>query len=189
MAGILYPVVYRPLGRLQTVTKQVEPLMGTDSIRHKVTKSRIPDKVFQPSPEHHEKHGGDPQHPHKLHVVTRIKSMIRQPYWEKDVIKILELDKAHTPQVHKSTPSVNAKLKVVKHLVRIQPLKLPQGLLTEENMANTCLKSTRELVVQWHLKPQKSVKEEHTLIVPEPSQESPVCLLHTARSGAHLSSQ
>ncbi|KAK2093179.1 39S ribosomal protein L30, mitochondrial [Saguinus oedipus] len=67
---------------------------------------------------------------------------------------------AHTPQVHKNIPSVNAKLKVVKHLIRIKPLKLPQGLPTEENMSNTCLKSTGELVVQWHLKPVEQKADE-----------------------------
>ncbi|XP_002710026.3 large ribosomal subunit protein uL30m isoform X1 [Oryctolagus cuniculus] len=153
MAGILCSLVQRHPGRLQTVTKGVESLICTDWIRHKFTKSRIPDKVFQPSPADHEKYGGDPQHPHKLHVVTRIKSTKRRPYWEKNIIKMLGLGKAHTPQVHKNIPSVNAKLKVVKHLIRIQPLKLPQGLPTEENMSSTCLKSTGELVVQWHLKP------------------------------------
>nr|XP_004669811.2 39S ribosomal protein L30, mitochondrial [Jaculus jaculus] len=153
MAGILHSVVQRSPGKLQTVTKTVESLAGTNWIRHKFTKSRIPDKVFQPSPEDHEKYGGDPQHPHKLHVVTRIRSIKGRPYWEKDTIKMLGLEKAHTPQVHKNIPSVNAKLKVVKHLISIKPLKLPQGLPTEENMSNTCLKSTGELVVQWHLKP------------------------------------
>uniref|UniRef100_A0A8C3VH77 Large ribosomal subunit protein uL30m n=1 Tax=Catagonus wagneri TaxID=51154 RepID=A0A8C3VH77_9CETA len=153
MAGILRSVVQRPPGRLQTVTKGVESLVCSDWIRHKFTRSRIPDKVFQPSPEDHEKYGGDPQHPHKLHVVTRIKSTKRRPYWEKDIIKMLGLEKAHTPQVHKNIPSVNAKLKVVKHLIRIKPLKLPQGLPTEEDMANTCLKSTGELVVRWLLNP------------------------------------
>ncbi|KFO25160.1 39S ribosomal protein L30, mitochondrial [Fukomys damarensis] len=153
MAGILHTVVQGPPGRLQTVMKGMESLVGTNWIRHKFTKSRIPDKVFQPSSEDHEKYGGDPQHPHKLHIVTRIKSTRRRPYWEKDIIKMLGLEKAHTPQVHKNIPSVNAKLKVVKHLIRIQPLKLPQGFPTEENMANTCLKSTGELVVQWTLKP------------------------------------
>ncbi|KAL1783496.1 39S ribosomal protein L30, mitochondrial, partial [Sigmodon hispidus] len=57
----------------QTVKKGVESLIGTDWIRHKFTRSRIPDEVFQPKPEDHEKYGGDPEHPHKLHVVTRIK--------------------------------------------------------------------------------------------------------------------
>ncbi|XP_040607327.1 39S ribosomal protein L30, mitochondrial-like [Mesocricetus auratus] len=153
MAGILRSVFQRPPGRLQTVNKGVESLIGTDWIRHKFTRSRIPDKVFQPRPENHEKYGGDPQHPHKLHIVTRIKSTKRHPYWEKDTIKMLGLQKAHSPQIHKNIPSVNAKLKVVKHLIRIQPLKLPQGLPTEETMSSTCLKSTGELVVQWHLKP------------------------------------
>uniref|UniRef100_A0A8I5R0H7 Large ribosomal subunit protein uL30m n=1 Tax=Papio anubis TaxID=9555 RepID=A0A8I5R0H7_PAPAN len=98
MAGILRLVVQRPPGRLQTVTKGVESLIGTDWIRHKFTKSRIPDKVFQASPEDHEKYGGDPQNPHKLHIVTRIKSTRRRPYWEKDIIKMLGLEKSHTPQ-------------------------------------------------------------------------------------------
>uniref|UniRef100_A0A8C5XFA5 39S ribosomal protein L30, mitochondrial n=1 Tax=Microcebus murinus TaxID=30608 RepID=A0A8C5XFA5_MICMU len=153
MAGILCKVVQRPLGRLQTVTKGAESLICTDWIRHKFTRSRIPDKVFQPSPEDHEKYGGDPQNPHKLHIVTRIRSTRRRPYWEKDVIKI--------SQEH---PLVNAKLKVVKHLIRIKPLKLPQGLPTEENMSNTCLKSTGELVVQWHL---KLLRRKHKVLMPE----------------------
>lgn len=153
MAGVLRSVFQRPPGRLQTVKKGAESLIGTEWIRHKFTRSRIPDKVFQPRPEDHEKYGGDPQNPHKLHIVTRIRSTKRRPYWEKDTIKMLGLQKAHSPQIHKNIPSVNAKLKVVKHLIRIQPLKLPQGLPTEETMSSTCLKSTGELVVQWHLKP------------------------------------
>lgn len=73
---------------------------------------------------------------------------------------MLGIEKAHTPQVHKNIPSVNAKLKVVKHLIRIKPLKLPQGLPSEEDMAHTCLKSNGELVVRWQLKPvgQKAIK-------------------------------
>uniref|UniRef100_A0A9L0RZN4 Large ribosomal subunit protein uL30m n=1 Tax=Equus caballus TaxID=9796 RepID=A0A9L0RZN4_HORSE len=145
---------------LKTVTKGVESFICTNWIRHKFTRSRIPDKVFQPSPADHEKYGGDPQHPHKLHIVTRIKSTKRRPYWEKDIIKMLGLEKAHTPQVHKNIPSVNAKLKVVKHLIRIKPLRLPQGLPAEEDMSSTCLKSTGELVVGWRLSPvdQETIK-------------------------------
>uniref|UniRef100_A0A2K5PHA7 39S ribosomal protein L30, mitochondrial n=1 Tax=Cebus imitator TaxID=2715852 RepID=A0A2K5PHA7_CEBIM len=90
MAGILRLVAQRPPGRLQTVTKGVESLICTDWIRHKFTKSRI--KYFA-SPEDHEKYGGDPQDPHKRHIVTRIKSTRRHPYWEKDIIKMLKLEK------------------------------------------------------------------------------------------------
>ncbi|XP_038613068.1 39S ribosomal protein L30, mitochondrial [Tachyglossus aculeatus] len=122
-------------------------------IRQKFTKSRIPEEVFRPSPEDHRKYGGDPENPHKLHLITRIKSVKGRPYWEKDTIKLLGLEKAHRPQVHKNIPSVNAKLKTVKHLIRIQPLRLPQGLPAEEDMGRTCLKNTGELVVRWALTP------------------------------------
>ncbi|XP_044526365.1 39S ribosomal protein L30, mitochondrial [Gracilinanus agilis] len=160
MAGILRLLTQSPPGKVQNVTKSLESLTSTDWIRHKFTKSRIPDKVFQPTPEAHEKYGGDPQHPHKLQIVTRIKSVKGRPYWEKNIIKLLGLEKAHNPQVHKNIPSVNDRLKVVKHLVRIQPLKLPQGLPTEEQMSETCLKTTGELIVRWQLKPmgQKAIK-------------------------------
>ncbi|XP_031232052.1 39S ribosomal protein L30, mitochondrial-like [Mastomys coucha] len=156
MAVVLCSVFQRPPGRLQTAKKGAESLIGTEWIRYKFTKSRIPDKVFQPRPEDHERYGGDPQcipNPNKLCIVTRIRSTKRRPYWEKDTIKMLRLQKAYSPQIHKNIPLVNAKLKVVKHLICIQPLKLPQGLPTEETVSSTCLKSTGELVVQWHLKP------------------------------------
>jgi hypothetical protein len=65
--------------QLQMMTKGVKSIIGKDWIHHKVIKSRIPDKVFQPSPADHGKYGGDPQNPYKLHTVTRIKSTTRHP--------------------------------------------------------------------------------------------------------------
>ncbi|XP_030321542.1 39S ribosomal protein L30, mitochondrial isoform X2 [Calypte anna] len=124
------------------------------------TKSRIPDWVIQPRPGDHEKYGGDPEQPHQIHVITRIKSVIGRPYWEKKIIHDLGLDKAHQPRLHKNIPSVNSKLKVVKHLIRIQPLKLPYGLPTEEEMSDTFLTSKGELVIKKRLKPveQKAIE-------------------------------
>ncbi|XP_050787887.1 39S ribosomal protein L30, mitochondrial [Gopherus flavomarginatus] len=138
----------------------VDSLTWTAWIRHKFTKSRIPASVFQPQPSDHEKYGGDPEQPHKLHLVTRIKSGIGRPYWEKKIIHDLGLDKANQPRVHKNIPSVNGKLKVIKHLIRIQPLKLPHGIPTEEEMSDTLLKSTGELIIRRPLKPveQKAIK-------------------------------
>ncbi|KFV76631.1 hypothetical protein N308_07449, partial [Struthio camelus australis] len=116
--------------------------------------------VFQPRPGDHEKYGGDPDQPHKIHIVTRIKGVLGRPYWEKKIIRDLGLDKAHQPRLHKNIPSVNSKLKVVKHLIRIQPLKLPHGLPTEEEMSDTFLTSKGELVIKRRLKPveQKEIK-------------------------------
>ncbi|KAM7182364.1 large ribosomal subunit protein uL30m isoform 2-T2 [Macrochelys suwanniensis] len=116
-AAVLGCVAKRPPAAWRTLTKSsVESLTWTGWIRHKFTKSRIPASVFQPQPSDHEKYGGDPQQPHKLHLVTRIKSGIGRPYWEKKIIHNLGLDKANQPRVHKNIPSVNAKLKVIKHL-------------------------------------------------------------------------
>ncbi|NXK58773.1 RM30 protein, partial [Sylvietta virens] len=109
--------------------------------------------VFQPRPGDHEKYGGDPEQPHKIHVITRIKSVIGRPYWEKKIIRDLGLDKAHQPRLHKNIPSVNSRLKVVKHLIRIKPLKLPHGLPTEEEVSSTFLTTKGELVIKKRLKP------------------------------------
>ncbi|XP_030642625.1 large ribosomal subunit protein uL30m [Chanos chanos] len=123
------------------------------SSRSKFTRSRIPPNVFAERSKEHEKYGGDPEQPHKLHIVTRVKSTMRRPYWEKKVVKSLGLLKAHEPRVHKNTPSVNNQLKMIKHLVRIQPLKLPHGLPAEEDMADSYLNTKGELVVRRLLKP------------------------------------
>ncbi|XP_036429477.1 39S ribosomal protein L30, mitochondrial [Colossoma macropomum] len=128
--------------------------------RSKFTKSRIPPEVFEERLKEHEKYGGNPEQPHKLHIVTRVKSTMRRPYWEKKVVKSLGLMKAHEPRVHKNTPSVNNQLKIIKHLVKIEPLKLPHGLPSEEEMADSYLNSRGELVVRHPQKPveQKAVE-------------------------------
>ncbi|KAJ6667479.1 hypothetical protein lerEdw1_016600 [Lerista edwardsae] len=92
-------------------------------------------QVFQPRPGDHEKYGGDPLQPHKLHLVTRIRSGRRRPYWEKDLIKALGLEK-------------------VLLTTLIKPLKLPHGIPSEEEMSDTYVNcSTGELIIRRHLKP------------------------------------
>ncbi|XP_042316110.1 39S ribosomal protein L30, mitochondrial [Sceloporus undulatus] len=133
---------------------KVEPITWQVWIRQKFTRARIPESVFQPRPGDHEKYGGDPDQPHKLHLVTRIRSGRRRPYWEKDMIRVLGLGKRFEPRVHKNIPSVNDKLKVIKHLISIKPLKLPHGIPTEEEMSDTYINiSTGELIIRRRLKP------------------------------------
>ncbi|KAL8190143.1 UNVERIFIED_CONTAM: 39S ribosomal protein L30, mitochondrial [Gekko kuhli] len=140
-----------PSGVLQSLAKnKVQPVSW---IRQKFTRSRIPESVFQPRPGDHEKYGGDPEQPHKLHLISRIRSGRRRPYWEKDMIKYLGLEKRFEPVVHKNIPSVNAKLKVIKHLVSIKPLKLPHGIPTEEEMSDCYLNSKGELIIRRRLQP------------------------------------
>ncbi|XP_027879718.1 large ribosomal subunit protein uL30m [Xiphophorus couchianus] len=121
--------------------------------RSKFSKSRIPETIFEERSKEHEKYGGDPEQPHKLHIVTRVKSAMRRPYWEKNIVKYFGLQKAHKPVIHKNTPSVNNQLKIIKHLIRIQPLKTPHGLPSEEDMADTYINSKGELIVRRLLQP------------------------------------
>uniref|UniRef100_A0A8C4WDF6 Uncharacterized protein n=1 Tax=Gopherus evgoodei TaxID=1825980 RepID=A0A8C4WDF6_9SAUR len=63
-----------PSGMRTLAKSSVESLTWTGWSRHKFTKSRMLASVFQPRSSDHEKYGGDPQQPHTLHLVTRIKS-------------------------------------------------------------------------------------------------------------------
>uniref|UniRef100_A0ACB8FI91 39S ribosomal protein L30, mitochondrial n=1 Tax=Sphaerodactylus townsendi TaxID=933632 RepID=A0ACB8FI91_9SAUR len=139
------------IGRGRSLAKN--KLQPVTWIRQKFTRSRIPESVFQPRPGDHEKYGGDPQQPHKLHLITRIRSGKGRPYWEKNMIQYLGLEKRFETVVHKNIPSVNSKLKVIKHLVRIMPLKLPQGIPTEEEMSDVYLNSRGELIIRRRLQP------------------------------------
>lgn len=123
------------------------------STRTKFTKARISPELFTERSKEHEKYGGDPDQPHKLHIVTRVKSVMRRPHWEKETVKHLGLQKAYVPVIHKNTPAVNNKLKFIKHLVRIQPLKTPYGLPAEQDMADTYINSNGELIVRRLLQP------------------------------------
>ncbi|XP_051997705.1 39S ribosomal protein L30, mitochondrial [Xyrauchen texanus] len=158
MAGLYRALLTASCSVTKNLTQGTCPLIG--ACRTKFTRSRIPPQVFEERSKEHEKYGGDPEQPHKLHIVTRVKSTMRRPYWERKVVKGLGLMKAHEPRVHKNTPSVNNQLKIIKHLVKIQPLKLPYGLPVEEDMANTYLNSKGELVVKRRLKPleQKAIE-------------------------------
>ncbi|KAM6985103.1 large ribosomal subunit protein uL30m [Aplochiton taeniatus] len=129
------------------------PFPWLTSLRNKFTRSRIPQELFKERSKEHEKYGGDPNQPHKLHIVTRVKSAMRRPYWEKKLVKDLGLEKAYVPVIHKNTHSVNNQLKYIKHLVKVQPLKLPYGLPAEEDMADTYINSKGELIVRHLLKP------------------------------------
>ncbi|KAI3356368.1 hypothetical protein L3Q82_017605 [Scortum barcoo] len=140
-------------GKILTQTMLVSPCPWLVSARSRFTKAKIPNEFFAERSKEHEKYGGDPDQPHKLHIVTRVKSVMRRPYWEKEMVKSLGLQKAHVPVIHKNTPSVNSQLKFVKHLVRIEPLKTPYGLPAEQDMADTYINSKGELIVRRLLQP------------------------------------
>lgn len=87
---VLLSVVHRPSSKLQTVTKDVESLIGADWICHEFTKSRTSDQVFQLRPGDHEEYIGGP--------ITLINYTLLSNEEEprEDIIKMLGLKK-HIP--------------------------------------------------------------------------------------------
>uniref|UniRef100_UPI00398EAAF5 large ribosomal subunit protein uL30m isoform X1 n=1 Tax=Pristiophorus japonicus TaxID=55135 RepID=UPI00398EAAF5 len=87
-------VLCRNVNRLTNLMEQfLIPLSWPGFIRLKFTKARIPEKMFEVEPSDHEKYSGDPDQPHQLHIITRIKCTKRRPYWEKKIVHDLGLDK------------------------------------------------------------------------------------------------
>ncbi|CAD5119376.1 DgyrCDS7990 [Dimorphilus gyrociliatus] len=88
------------------------------------------------------------EEPAKLHVVYRVKPLRHRPWWEKRIIEKFNLkEKCNKPVVVMNTPENNKLLKEVKHLLVIQPLKLPQGLPEDDNLlSQMTLKSNGELI-------------------------------------------
>ncbi|MGH0166338.1 UNVERIFIED_CONTAM: hypothetical protein FKN15_065573 [Acipenser sinensis] len=80
--------------------------------------------LYEERSEEHERYGGDPEHPHKLHLITRIKSARRRPYWEKKVVHDLGLDKERLEQERKEK-------KKQKEKERKERLKKEGKLLTK----------------------------------------------------------
>jgi len=92
--------------------------------------------------------------PHMLHVVYLIKPTRGRPWWEKDIVKKLLLDgKLHQPVIHKNVPFVNKLLNEIKHLVRILPLRFPNGLPDNEaDWEHSRINSRGEMVIIRRLK-------------------------------------
>ncbi|XP_038643219.1 39S ribosomal protein L30, mitochondrial-like [Scyliorhinus canicula] len=133
----------RKINRLTYLAEQFSiPVLWPGFIRLKFTKTRIIEKMFEVEPSDHAKYKGDLDQPYQLHIISRIKYPTRRPYWEKKIVNDLGLAKSNQPRIHKNVPSVNNKRKAIKHLIRMQTLKLPQGPPAEQELADTYLKST-----------------------------------------------
>ncbi|PIK44319.1 putative 39S ribosomal protein L30, mitochondrial [Apostichopus japonicus] len=84
---------------------------------------------FKPNPELIAKHTDEnKKEPHMLHVVWKIRSVVRRPHWEKKIMKQFGLEKRFQPVILKNIPEINNDLTKVRHLIRVKPLILNQGL-------------------------------------------------------------
>ena len=75
--------------------------------------------------------------PHKLHLVTLIRSGINRPWWEKRLLKKLGFTKRLTTVVLKNTPEVNEQLNTIKTLIKVQPVVFKKSVDVEEERSGT----------------------------------------------------
>ncbi|CAL8095281.1 unnamed protein product [Calicophoron daubneyi] len=79
--------------------------------------------------------------PPLLHMVCRLKPLKGVPHYQRAILEKYGLGseiKNHTWVVVKNIPSVNEELYVVKHLVRIQPIRFPQDLPSKADDLTQC---------------------------------------------------
>lgn len=74
----------------KVLTAHISPLKFSGC---KQMTSDFSSQLFAERSKEHDKYGGDPDQPHKLHIVTRVRSVMRRPYWEKEAVKYLGLQK------------------------------------------------------------------------------------------------
>ncbi|ODM89437.1 39S ribosomal protein L30, mitochondrial [Orchesella cincta] len=101
---------------------------------------RYPGFVYFPRPGEKD----PPVEPTKLFMVKRIRGLAGCPYWEKEYIKELGLQSRRSIAIIKNTPTQNARLYKVKHLVQITPITMPQGM--PEDPEHAFLKENGEFI-------------------------------------------
>merc|ERR1719277_449713 len=74
-----------------------------------------------------------PRAPHMLHAVCLVEKTKGSPWWEIQTLEQLGLTKRYRMVPLANTPKINKKLKLIQHLVEIQPLQLPHGLPEHES--------------------------------------------------------
>nr|CAG4642092.1 EOG090X0EYV [Eurycercus lamellatus] len=90
----------------------------------------------------------DPSYkPTHAFMVQRIRSMKKKPYWEKDVLIRFGIDgKSSDIAIVANTPQNCALLWKVKHITRITPITIPQGLPENGDYSGARLQDNGELV-------------------------------------------
>ncbi|XP_015179203.1 PREDICTED: 39S ribosomal protein L30, mitochondrial [Polistes dominula] len=93
-------------------------------------------------------HKDPPIVPSKLLMVTLVKPFAGNPYWEKNVLKQLGIqERGRVPVIVKNIPEICSMLWVVKHLVKITPIKLPDKLPDPDVLGESYLHENGTLYV------------------------------------------
>ncbi|XP_012266544.1 39S ribosomal protein L30, mitochondrial [Athalia rosae] len=85
-------------------------------------------------------HVDPPIEPTKLLMIQRVKPFKGNPYWQKNVLTLLNLhERSSAIAIVKNTPEMNSMLWEVKHLIKVTPIKCPNGLPKDGDLNGTYL--------------------------------------------------
>ncbi|CAK9298363.1 unnamed protein product [Gordionus sp. m RMFG-2023] len=113
--------------------------------------------------------------PFKLMLVYKVKPPYYLPHYELKALKEVGLDKNikySQRVVMKNTSDICKKLWQVKHLIRIIPLRFPNGIpVSDSDVMNTRINlETGEVSVIHEIKPTKSIEGSHDVLAPVPDE-------------------
>merc|ERR1719354_235622 len=83
----------------------------------------------------------------RLWMIVQSQKLSGYPYWVKDAMKELGLYKQGDISIQINSPKMNEMLWTVKALVKIQPIRFPDGMPTDDDVGYTNLKPNGEFVI------------------------------------------
>lgn len=86
--------------------------------------------------------------PTPLHLVTRVKCLKGKPWWDKEIMQKIGLNKKRSDiSIVKNTPEMNAMLWKVKHLVKVTPIRVSLDQLEDVDPRCCFLKEDGEFSI------------------------------------------
>nr|XP_033321788.1 39S ribosomal protein L30, mitochondrial [Megalopta genalis] len=120
-------------------------------------KAWIPDAVKYPGVTYYPRNKTDvdpPIVPSKIFMIHRVKSFKGNPYWDKDTLKRIGLSEVNREPVFvKNTPEVCSQLWKIKHLIKITPVKLPDGEIKADENREYYFHSSGDIYIGGKLDP------------------------------------
>nr|XP_002120418.1 uncharacterized protein LOC100175065 [Ciona intestinalis] len=88
------------------------------------------------------------EEPPKLWMITQVQRLNSRPYWEKEAMKELGLYRVNDISIQINSTKMNEILWGIKHLIKIQPVRMPQGEPTKSDIGYTQLKLNGEFEIK-----------------------------------------
>uniref|UniRef100_H2YE87 Large ribosomal subunit protein uL30m n=1 Tax=Ciona savignyi TaxID=51511 RepID=H2YE87_CIOSA len=84
----------------------------------------------------------------KLWMIIQVQRLKYRPYWEKEAMRELGLYSVNDVSIQINSPNMNEVLWSIKHLIKIQPIRMTQGEPTKDDIGYTQLKWNGEFEIK-----------------------------------------